>query len=104
MGNAVFAGYLIKFDINEELLNPQFLFYFTKSLKYESFKRKMIKVGAQPNINSEEYQSMVLPKFSVQVQNELCKKMDDLKSNIDLVKEKISDSQLLQKSLINQVF
>lgn len=104
MGNAVFAGYLIKFDINEELLNPKFLFYFTKSLKYESFKRKMIKVGAQPNINSEEYQSMVLPKFSLQVQNELCKKLDDLKSNIDLVNAKISGSKSLQKSLINQVF
>lgn len=104
MGNAVFAGYLIKFDINEELLNPKFLFYFTKSLKYESFKRKMIKVGAQPNINSEEYQSMVLPKFSLQIQNELCKKLDDLKSNIDLVNAKISGSKSLQKSLINQVF
>jgi type I restriction enzyme S subunit len=104
MGNSVFAGYLIKFEINEEVLNPQFLFYFSKSLKYESFKRKMIKVGAQPNINSEEYQSMVLPKFSIQVQNELCAKMDKLKSNIDSVKEKITASQSLQKSLINQIF
>ena len=104
MGSAVFAGYLIKFSINKELLNPQFLFYFTKSLKYESFKRKMIKVGAQPNINSEEYQSIVLPKFSIQVQNELCEKLDDLKANIDLIKAKISSSQSLQKSIINQVF
>ena len=104
MGYAVFAGYLIKFEINEELLNPQFLFYFTKSIKFESFKRKLMKVGAQPNINSEEYQSMVLPKFSLEVQNKFCKKMDDLKSNIDLIKEKISSSQSLQKSLINQIF
>lgn len=104
MGKAVFAGYLIKFEINQKLLNPKFLFYFTKSLKYESFKRKMIKVGAQPNINSEEYQSMVLPKFELEVQNQFCEKLDEVKLNIDQVKTRIKSSQSLQKSLINQIF
>lgn len=104
MEDSVFAGYLIRFRVNEEILNPKFLFYFTKSLKYESFKRKMIKVGAQPNINSEEYQSMVLPFFSVDTQNALINKLDFLKSNIDVLKSKISSSKALEKSLINQVF
>lgn len=104
MEDSVFAGYLIRFRVNEEILNPKFLFYFTKSLKYESFKRKMIKVGAQPNINSEEYQSMVLPFFSVDTQNALINKLDFLKSNIEVLKSKISSSKGLQKSLINQVF
>ena len=104
MEDSVFAGYLIRFRVNEEILNPKFLFYFTKSLKYESFKIKMIKVGAQPNINSEEYQSMVLPFFSVDTQNALINKLDFLKSNIDVLKSKISSSKALQKSLINQVF
>ena len=104
MEKSVFAGYLIRFRLNEEIINPKFLFYFTKSLKYESFKRKMIKVGAQPNINSEEYQSMVMPHFVLKVQNELCVKLDFIKSNIDLSKGKISGSKALQKSLINQVF
>jgi len=104
MEKSVFAGYLIRFRLNPQTLNPKFLFYFTKSLKYESFKRMMIKVGAQPNINSEEYQSMILPGFNIDVQNELCVKWDLIKSNIDECKDKIKISQSLQKSLINQIF
>ncbi|MBQ20481.1 MAG: hypothetical protein CMD31_06955 [Flavobacteriales bacterium] len=104
MGESVFAGYLIRFKLNPNILRPKFLFYYTKSLKYESFKRKMIKVGAQPNINSEEYQSMILPEFSIQIQDTLIDKLDFLKYNIDQLKSKISSSHSLQKSLINQVF
>ncbi|WP_289044082.1 restriction endonuclease subunit S [uncultured Olleya sp.] len=104
MEESVFAGYLIRFRVNSKILNPKFLFYFTKSLKYETFKRKMIKVGAQPNINSEEYQSMILPSFSIEIQNELIDKLDFMKCNIDTLKSKISSSKALQKSLINQVF
>ena len=64
----------------------------------------MIKIGAQPNINSEEYQSMVLPCFSIEIQQELIDRLDFMKSNIDSLKSKISSSKALQKSLINQVF
>ncbi len=104
MGNSVFAGYLIRFRINKNILRPKFLFYYTKSLKYDSFKRKMVKVGAQPNINSEEYQSMILPSFSIEKQDKLIAEIDLLKENITRVKNKITTSQELQKSLINQIF
>ncbi len=103
MEEAVFAGYLIRFRMDSMKLRPKFLFYYTKSLKYETFKRQMIKVGAQPNINSEEYQSMVLPHFSIQVQDNLIEKLDYLKSNIDWVKIKMANSKALRKSLINQI-
>ena len=90
MGNAVFAGYLIRFRLDTNRLRPKFLFYYTKSLKYEAFKKQMIKVGAQPNINAEEYQSMVLPEFSIQIQDKLIEKLDFIKSNINRVKAKIT--------------
>lgn len=104
MGYSVFAGYLIRFRLNTLKMRPKFLFYYTKSLKYEFFKKQMIKVGAQPNINSEEYQSMVLPFFSIEDQDQLIEQLDFIKSNIDRVKRKILSSQSLQKSLINQIF
>src|SRR5690606_32937759 len=75
MGDCVFAGYLIRFRLNQRRLLPKFLFYFTKSLKYEAFKRKLIKIGAQPNINSEEYQSITLPALSIQEQEIIIEKI-----------------------------
>lgn len=85
-------------------MKPKFLFYFTKSLKYEAFKRRIIKTGAQPNINSEEYQSMVLPKFSIKEQGNLIDKLDEISLNIENVKSKIHRSKELQKAIINQIF
>ncbi len=104
MGQAVYAGYLIRFRLDQKKLLPKFLFYFTKSLKYESFKRKMTKVGAQPNINSEEYQSMILPGLPIEIQENIVEKLNSMKSRNDLIKSKIISSQALQKSLINQIF
>ncbi|MFA0144323.1 restriction endonuclease subunit S, partial [Vibrio kanaloae] len=103
-GSAVYAGYLIRFRLNQQLLRPKFLFYFTKSLKFESFKRKMVKVGAQPNINSEEYQSMYLPELHVTIQDDLIEKLDSYCEIIDLAENKLTDSKILQTRLINKVF
>lgn len=104
MGESVYAGYLIRFRLNQKFLLPKFLFYFTKSLKYESFKRKMTKVGAQPNINSEEYQLMIIPGLPIEMQENIVDKLDSMKLRNNLLKSKISSSQSLQKSLINQIF
>lgn len=103
-GHSVFAGYLIRFRLNKEKLLPKFLFYFTKSLSYESFKRKMIKVGAQPNINSEEYQSMRLPLPSIKTQEKVIDAIDGISKRIFLSQSKLQSSQALLKSLINEVF
>jgi type I restriction enzyme S subunit len=104
MGLSVYAGYLIRFRLNQKVLLPKFLFYFTKSLKYEFFKRQMTKVGAQPNINAEEYQSMALPGLPIEMQGDIVEKLDSMKSRNNLIKSQISASQSLQKSLINQIF
>lgn len=104
MGKAVFAGYLIRFKVDTSVLNPEFLFYYTKSLKYEIFKRKMIKVGAQPNINSQEYQSMLIPQLTIADQSEVVKALSKIRYQINEATSKISSSRSLQKSLINQIF
>ena len=103
-GLAVFAGYLIRFKLNDKKLRSKFLFYFTKSLKFESFKRKMVKIGAQPNINSEEYQSMYLPELSVKAQDEVIDKLDNYWEIIDLADSKLQKTKQLRTNLINQVF
>jgi len=103
-GDCVYAGYLIRFRVDALKLLPKFLFHFSKSLKYETFKMKTIKVGAQPNINAEEYQSMVIPYFSIEVQKRIVSRLELLVENGKLIESKISASRSLQKSLINQVF
>lgn len=103
-GPAVYAGYLIRFRLNQNKLRPKFLHYFTKSLKYDSFKRAMIKVGAQPNINSEEYQSMHIPDFDISTQDGIVAELQALEARVKAADSQASAARNLLKSLINQIF
>ena len=63
-----------------------------------------MKIGAQPNINAEEYQSMHLPHFSLDVQDRLIDKLDAFNERMQLLSSKNKSSKSLKKSLINQIF
>ncbi|GAB2994525.1 restriction endonuclease subunit S [Cyclobacterium sediminis] len=54
-GNCVYAGYLIRFRINQSIANPKYVYYFTKSAGYNSWVISKQNVVAQPNINAKQY-------------------------------------------------
>ncbi len=103
-GHSVYAGYLIRFRLNEDVLDPLFLKYFSKSAKFDAFKQKVVKIGAQPNINSKEYQSMYLPLPKIDEQNLIVGKLKLIEEQIRKVREQSHLSEKLQKSLINSIF
>jgi type I restriction enzyme S subunit len=60
-GPCAFAGYLIRFKINEEVCDPNFVSQFLLSPIFKRWVVVSLRAGAQPNINAEEYQSLHLP-------------------------------------------
>ena len=60
-GYSIFAGYLIRFRPNASLLDPRFLFYFTRSHCYARWLESKRRVAAQPNVNGAEYASLRVP-------------------------------------------
>jgi type I restriction enzyme, S subunit len=60
-GKCAFAGYLIKFKIDKEKYNVDFLSQYLYSPLFKKWIKDTLRAGAQPNINAEEYQSVVLP-------------------------------------------
>ena len=54
-GACVFAGYLIRFKPDRKILNPDYLYYFTRSAFYKAWVERKKKVVAQPNINAQQY-------------------------------------------------
>ena len=103
-GIFVFAGYLIRFRLKRDLLLPKFLYYFTKSVKFDRFKRRTIKVGAQPNINSEEYQDMWMPKFSMSDQLFLLEKLKPLETASDDVEASILSAASVRLAILQEIF
>ena len=60
-GKMIFAGYLIRYRLNKELMLPQFVFAYTHTNQYYDWVDKTKKVGAQPNISAAQYDSMPIP-------------------------------------------
>ena len=69
-GDAIYAGYLIKYHPNESFIRPRFLKAFTHSSTYYSWVSKTQKVGAQPNISAAQYDNMPILVPSLAVQDE----------------------------------
>ena len=67
-GQSIYAGYLIKFELNTKKVVPEYLLYYTKSLTYKNWINGNMRVAAQPNINSQQYMDspVILPPIDVQ--------------------------------------
>lgn len=104
MGLAVYAGYLIKFTFNKNLILPDYFDLIAKSEFFEAFKVAMKRVGAKPNINSREYCSFrfLLP-IDLEEQLKIYKKLSVLSKQQQEQQNKIKALELLKKSLMQNL-
>lgn len=67
-GKAIFAGYLIRFKLDEAKVIPEYLLAYTKCSLYKEWIKGNMRVSAQPNINSQQYleSPIILPPLDVQ--------------------------------------
>ena len=100
-GNAIYAGYLIKYQMNESKMKPAFMKAFTHSKTYYNWVANSQKVGAQPNISAAQYDNMpvLVPQIEKQeeflaIYHQADKSGFELRKSIDAI-----DSVI--KSLIN---
>ena len=52
-GNQIFAGYLIRYKLNQKLINPRYLFWYTKLDEYWNWVKLNQSGAAQPGINAK---------------------------------------------------
>lgn len=69
-GDAIYAGYLIKYQMNESLMRPAFMKAFTHSKTYYNWVANSQKVGAQPNISATQYDNMPVLVPQIERQDE----------------------------------
>lgn len=71
LGPAIFAGYLIKFELREDLILPKYLLAYTKSSLFKKWIKNNQRVSAQPNINCQQYLEAPIILPSIQKQKEI---------------------------------
>ncbi len=71
LGKAIFAGYMIRFKLDLEKVNPSFVLYYSFTKIYKLWLQSIQRTAAQPNVNSKEFQSLEIPLPSLDVQNQI---------------------------------
>lgn len=86
-GRCCFAGYLVKYKIDESKILPEFLLYYTKSKIFKNWINSNQRVAGQPNINGQEYLifPVVLPPF--EIQNKIAAKITSIKEEIKTLRQ-----------------
>jgi restriction endonuclease S subunit len=76
IGPSIFAGYCIRFRFNRKEALPQFIYFYTKTDRYQAWVRSIQRPSGQPNINKEEFKSFTVPLPALPVQRSLVSEME----------------------------
>jgi len=99
-GPCVFAGYLIRFRLNEELMHRRFAFYFTQSVPYQNWLLTKRRVAGQPNVNGKEYASLKVPLPSLSEQRRIVALLEQA----DALRRRRADADSLAERVLPALF
>lgn len=103
-GTCIYAGYLIRFVPNKNIVYPPYVFLYTKSNIYKSFVKKAQNAVAQPNINAQQYGNLSIPVPPLPTQQSIVSELDSLSKIIADCKETLKDYDALEQSIFYDMF
>ena len=103
-GNQIFAGYLIRYKLNQKLINPRYLFWYTKLDEYWNWVKLNQSGAAQPGINAKKYGSLRIPVPPVAEQEQFAAFVEQADKSKVAVLKALDEAQLLFDSLMQKYF
>lgn len=91
-----FAGYLLRFKINPNMVMPDFVFLWTQLSYYKQWIAATQRPTGQPNINAEEYSSLPIPIPDSEIQEEM---VSIYMQGVQKLNQKQAKAQLLLDSI-----
>ena len=95
-GEFVYAGFLIKFSIDERKVNPKYIKYFCQSKQYKDWINSFNTGSTRGNINAQTLGKMPIPLIDRTAQ-------DALVSILSSIDEKIKKNNEINNNLLEQV-
>ena len=100
-----FASYLIRLKADDSKLDSRYLnFYLNTPIGLAKIRKYRTPGVSQSNINAQNLKHIHIPFTGLKIQSELMDKIEKIELGERSSNSKISSSQSLQKSLINQIF
>ena len=103
-GKALYAGYLIRFIPNRNIVIPAYIYAYTKTNYYKSFISVSAQAVAQPNINAQQYSSLTVPVPPLALQQEFADKIEAIERQKELIKQSIAQTEELFNSRMDYYF
>lgn len=100
-----FAGYLVRFRINQELINPRIVFDFCHTEKFKAWIANRQQVAAQPNINAQIYaKELHIPIPDPTSAQKYLELRSHISMELDCLQKKVSLLKELHQSLSTRAF
>lgn len=107
-GKCIYAGYLIRVIVNQDIVLPEFVFLNTKTDRYWNFIKKSQKTAAQPNINAQQYSSFDIPYPSKDEQEGIVRKIKSIftkqKQLEKCCQKTIAECDALKQAVLRRAF
>lgn len=94
-GQFVYAGFLIKFSLDEKKINPKYVKYYCQSAEYKGWINSFNTGSTRGNINAKTLEKMPIPLIDRKTQ-------DGLVSVLSSIDEKIKKNAEINKNLFQQ--
>lgn len=100
-GNFVYAGFLIKFSLDPQKVNPRYIKYYCQSSQYWNWVQSFNTGSTRGNINAQTFANMEIPLPPREQQDFLVRLLSPLDDKIEL-NQKIKDNLQRQAQAIYQ--
>jgi type I restriction enzyme S subunit len=100
---SAYAGYLIRFQLDQTRILPKFVFYFTQTNNYDRWVSRITRQGAQENINTGEYCSILLPLPPIAEQQKIVSILETVDQNIEQERKTKKSFQELKRGLMQDL-
>ncbi len=100
-GDAIFAGYLIRFRLNPSLVWPRYIFWISRSSYFRRWVLRYQRVGVQPNINATEFRMFPVPlPTDIRAQRQLATQLDSLEQGIAAIRQRRVKCACLKRQIM----
>lgn len=103
-GFYTFAGFLIRFKIDESKADPYFIWSITKTEKYDDWVKTMSSRSGQPGINSKEYSSLEILLPALPVQKKISLILSTWDEAINKISFNIENEKRKKKSIVSKIY
>ncbi|KAF0205272.1 MAG: hypothetical protein FD173_1117 [Gallionellaceae bacterium] len=100
---AIFAGYLIRFIVDNVRINPEYLFYYCNSNFYKFWVSAIQRPAVQANINAEEYRALPIPLPPIEKQNEIAAHISHIRAQAKQLQQEAAQILATAKNEIERM-